>query len=52
MDAACLITRRRDSVERRVVNNPTRRVLGLPIATPLGGRLMLVFLTGRKTSKA
>jgi hypothetical protein len=30
----------------RVVN-----VLGLPVATPLGKRLMLVFLTGRKTGK-
>jgi hypothetical protein len=33
----------------RVVNVPMRIVLGLPFATPLGGRLMLVFLTGRKT---
>lgn len=35
-----------------LINIPMRRVLSLPIATPLGGRLMLVFLTGRKTGKA
>lgn len=36
----------------RVVNVPMRAVLGLPFATPLGGRLMLVFLTGRNTGKS
>jgi hypothetical protein len=36
----------------RVVNVPMRAVLGLPFATPLSGRLMLVFLTGRKTGKS
>jgi hypothetical protein len=35
----------------RVVNVPMRFVLGLPIATPLGKRLMLVYLTGRKTGR-
>jgi hypothetical protein len=35
----------------RVVNVPMRSVLGLPIATPLGKRLMLVYLTGRKTGR-
>jgi hypothetical protein len=35
----------------RVLNVPMRALLGLPFATPLGGRLMLVFLTGRKTGK-
>jgi hypothetical protein len=35
----------------RVVNVPMRFMLGLPFPTPLGGRLMLVFLTGRKTGK-
>jgi hypothetical protein len=35
----------------RVVNVPMRLVLGLPVATPLGKRLMLVFLPGRKTGK-
>jgi deazaflavin-dependent oxidoreductase (nitroreductase family) len=36
----------------RLVNVPMRVVLGLPFATPLSGRLMLVSLTGRKTGKA
>jgi hypothetical protein len=36
----------------RIVNVPMRTILGLPFATPLGGRLMLVFLTGRKTGKS
>jgi hypothetical protein len=35
----------------RVVNVPMRAVLGLPIQTPLGKRLMLVHLTGRKTGR-
>jgi hypothetical protein len=35
----------------RVVNVPMRFMLGLPFPTPPGGRLMLVFLTGRKTGK-
>jgi hypothetical protein len=35
----------------RVVNVPMRLVLGLPIATPLGKRLMLAYLTGRKTGR-
>jgi hypothetical protein len=35
----------------RVLNVPMRSVLGLPIATPLGKRLMLVYLTGRKTGR-
>jgi deazaflavin-dependent oxidoreductase (nitroreductase family) len=36
----------------KVVNVPMRLVLGLPFATPLSRRLMLVFYTGRKTGKA
>lgn len=36
----------------RVINLPMRVVLGLPFATPLSGRLMLVFLTGRKTGRS
>jgi deazaflavin-dependent oxidoreductase (nitroreductase family) len=36
----------------RVINVPMRVVLGLPFATPLSGRLMLVYFTGRKTGKA
>jgi hypothetical protein len=35
----------------RVANIPMRRILGLPFATPLSGRLMLVSLTGRRTGK-
>jgi F420H(2)-dependent quinone reductase len=35
----------------RVVNVPMRFVLGLHRPTPLGKRLMLVFLTGRKTGR-
>jgi hypothetical protein len=35
----------------RVLNVPMRALLGLPFATPLSVRRMLVFLTGRKTGK-
>jgi hypothetical protein len=35
----------------RVVNVPMRFVLGLPFPTPLGKRLMLVYLTGRTTGR-
>ena len=33
------------------VNVPMRLVLGMPFPTPLGGRLMLVYFTGRKTGR-
>jgi hypothetical protein len=36
----------------RAVNVPMRRVLALPVATPLSDRLMLLYLTGRKTGRA
>ena len=36
----------------RVVNVPMRAMLGLPFPPPLGGRLMLVCLTGRRTGKS
>jgi hypothetical protein len=36
----------------RVVNVPMRAVLGLPFPTPLSGRLMLAFLTGRRTGRS
>src|SRR5262245_43122837 len=36
----------------RVVNVPMRALLGLPFATPPSRRLMLVFLTGRKTGRS
>jgi hypothetical protein len=35
-----------------IVNLPMRRVLALPFATPLGNRLMLAYLTGRKTGRS
>jgi len=35
----------------RVVNVPMRLVLGWPVATPLGRRLMLAFIVGRKTGR-
>jgi hypothetical protein len=43
---------RRRARMMRAVNVPMRAVLGLPVATPLGANLMLVFYTGRKTGKA
>lgn len=36
----------------RVVNVPMRAILGLPFATPLSKRLMLVFFTGRRTGRS
>ena len=33
------------------LNVPMRRVLGLPIATPLGKRLMLAYIVGRKSGR-
>lgn len=35
----------------RLINVPMRVVLGWPFATPLGGRLMLACIVGRKTGK-
>ena len=35
----------------RVINVPMRRILGLPVPTPLGRNLMLAFVTGRKSGK-
>jgi hypothetical protein len=35
----------------RILNVPMRRVLSLPFPTPLGRRLMVVTLTGRKTGR-
>lgn len=46
------LRRRLQARVMRVVNVPMRVVLGLPFATPLSGRLMLVFLTGRRTGKS
>ncbi len=36
----------------RAVNVPMRIVLGLPFATPLSGRLMLLSFRGRRTGRA
>ena len=33
------------------INVPMRRVLGLPVATPLGKRLMLAYIVGRKSGR-
>lgn len=43
--------RRRQRV-MRIVNVPMRTVLGMPFPTPLGGNLMLISYTGRKTGRA
>jgi len=48
-DAAAL--RRRARI-LKAVNVPMRAVLGLPVPTPLGRNLMLLYYTGRKTGKA
>jgi hypothetical protein len=45
------LPRRIQAGAMRVVNVPMRVVLGLPIPTLLGRRLMLAFITGRKTGK-
>jgi hypothetical protein len=46
------LSRRLQAKVMRVINVPMRLVLGLPVATPLSGRLMLVFLTGRKSGRS
>jgi hypothetical protein len=46
------LSRRLQAALMRVINVPMRLVLGLPIPTPMGNRLMLVFLTGRKTGRS
>src|SRR5262249_6334262 len=46
------LSRRLQQRAFKVLNVPMRAVLGLPFATPPGGRLMLVFLTGRNTGKS
>jgi hypothetical protein len=43
--------RRLQASVMRIANVPMRIVLGLPVATPLGKRLMLAFIVGRKTGK-
>lgn len=46
------LSRRLQQRAFRVVNIPMRAALGLPFPTPLADRLMLVFLTGRKTGRS
>jgi len=46
-----LLGRRLQAIFMRIVNVPMRVVLGLPVATPLGKRLMLAFIVGRRTGK-
>ena len=46
------LRRRLQARAMRVVNVPMRRALGLPFATPLSSRLMLVFLSGRRTGRS
>ena len=45
------LLRRAMPVVFRVVNVPMRLILSLRISTPLGNRLMLVYLTGRKSGR-
>jgi hypothetical protein len=45
------LLRRAMPVVFRVVNVPMRLILSLRISTPLGKRLMLVYLTGRKSGR-
>ena len=45
------LSRRIPAHAMRLINVPMRTVLALPFATPLGGRLMLAFLTGRRTGR-
>jgi hypothetical protein len=42
---------RRQARIMRMINVPMRRVLSLPFPTPLGKRLMIVTITGRKTGR-
>ena len=45
------LARRIQASVMSLVNVPMRIVLGLPVATPLGKRLMLAFIVGRKTGR-
>jgi hypothetical protein len=45
------LSRRIQAFVMRIVNVPMRLALSLPLATPLGKRLMLAYLTGRKTGR-
>src|ERR1700727_2605300 len=43
---------RRKATAMRLVNVPMRRILALPFPTPLSRRLMLLYLTGRRTGRS
>lgn len=43
--------RRAQAQFMRIVNVPMRALVGLPFPTPLGSRLMLVYLTGRRSGR-
>ena len=45
------LARRMQAAAMRLVNVPMRRVLGAPSPTPLGRRLMLATITGRRTGR-
>jgi F420H(2)-dependent quinone reductase len=45
------LSRRLQARAFRIINVPMRAVLGLPVGTPLGGSLMLVFIVGRTSGK-
>jgi deazaflavin-dependent oxidoreductase (nitroreductase family) len=45
-------TARRRARLMRIVNVPMRWLLSLPVDTPIGRRLMLLFYTGRKTGRS
>ncbi len=45
------LSRRIQARVMNVANVPMRAMLGLPFATPAGGRLMLAFIVGRKTGR-
>jgi hypothetical protein len=45
------LARRVQARSFRMINVPMRILLGLPLPTPAGRRLMLLYLTGRKTGR-
>jgi F420H(2)-dependent quinone reductase len=46
------LSRRIQARVMSALNVPMRRVLALPVATPLSDRLMLLYVTGRRSGKA
>jgi hypothetical protein len=43
---------RRQARLMRLVNLPMRRILALPFSTPLSKRLLLLYLTGRRSGRS